>query len=196
MNKWILGTALIAIGLVLIGFGFAIRGGSTVTSADSAPTTTELTTAPTPQPSSTTTTVPLPSTTTSPTPTTAAVIPTTTTTAPAPSVEEFILAYATATTSGDSEFLFDRLLPQLVDIFGADICRTFVENEIVALSEYTLTGEVSGPFSRSLNVGDDQIDVDSYYEAPVRFTFQGQSFDQTATFVVADGQVYWIGACR
>lgn len=194
MNKWILGTALIAIGLVLIGVGLAGRGESRAAPVDATPTS-EVPSAPVTQPPSTTTTLPAPTATTGPAPTTTAAVPTTTT-VPPPSVEEFILAYAAATTNGDGVFLFDRLLPQLVDVFGADICRAFIENEIVALSEYTLIGDVSGPFARSLNVGDQQIDVDRYYEAPVQFTFQGQSFETTATFVAQDGLVYWIGDCR
>ena len=196
MSKWILGTALIAIGLVLIGYGLASRGDSPTVPVEATQTTTEVMPVPVTQPSSTTTTASPATSTTSPVSTTSVTISTTTTTAPPPSVEEFIISYSAAAAGGDGDFLFDRLLPELVDIFGSDTCRAFVENEIVALRDYTLTGEVSGPFSRTLNVGDDQIEVDRYDEAPVRFTFQGQSFYTTATFVAQDGLVYWIGECR
>jgi len=59
-----------------------------------------------------------------------------------------------------------------------------------------LTGEVIGPFPRTLTAGDTVIEVAEFYEAPVSFAFQGESFDTDATFAVQDGQIYWIGACR
>ena len=105
-------------------------------------------------------------------------------------------AYASATESGNTDFLFQRLLPGIIDVLGADLCRGFVENEITAISDYRLTGAVSGPSARSLTVGDTQVNVDDYYEAPVSFTFQGQSLDATATFAVIDNLIYWIGECR
>ncbi len=115
---------------------------------------------------------------------------------PPPSIDEFISNYADATEGGDSEFLTSRLLPELSDIFGEELCRTWVEREILAISEYTLTGEPTGPFSRDLTVAGTTIEVEQYYEAPVSFTFQGESFDTVATFIVRDGAVFWIGECR
>jgi uncharacterized metal-binding protein YceD (DUF177 family) len=111
-------------------------------------------------------------------------------------VEDFVAAYAAATEQGDADFLFDRLLPDLRDAFGAELCRSWVEREILAVSDYQLTGAITGPSARTLSVGDTVIPVESYYEAPVSFTFQGQSFDTMANWVVEDGTVYWIGECR
>ena len=55
---------------------------------------------------------------------------------------------------------------------------------------------MTGPFSRTLTVGETVITVEQYYEAPVSFTFQGESFETVATFAAVDGEVYWIGECR
>jgi len=192
-----LGIGMVALGALLLVAGFATLGGADDEPATATPATTTTaapadTTTTAAAPADTTTTTATTSTTTSTTTTTT----TTTTTLPPPSIDDFILNYAAATDSGDGDFLFSTLLPQLRDAFGADLCRTWVDREILALSNYEQTGEVTGPIVRTLAVNEVEIEVDNYYEAPVRFTFQGQSFDQTATFVVADGQVYWIGACR
>ena len=104
--------------------------------------------------------------------------------------------YVAATEAGDGTFLFERLLPEIRDAFGADLCRNWVNTEILAISDYTLTGDITGPSSRSLTAGDTTIAVDDYYEAPVSFTFQGQSFDGKAAWVVENGQVFWVGECR
>lgn len=192
MNKWILGGGLVAAGLALVVLGLASRPNS------DGPT--EISDA-APLPSSTSTTFAVASTTLSPVTTTSSsttttLLPTTTTTTPPPSVAEFIVEYAAATEANDVGFLFDRLFPPLIDVFGPELCRGFVEREIIVISDYILIGEVAGPFTRTLNVGSTAIAVDQYFEAPVRFTFEGQSFDLTATFVALDGEVYWIGECR
>ncbi len=137
-----------------------------------------------------------PPTTTSTTSTTTTTTTTTTAEPPPPSIEEFITAYAAATEGGDSQFLTERLLPEIRDTFGEELCRSWVDEEILLISGYTLTGEPTGPFSRSLNIADSTIEVEQYFEAQVNFMFQGGSFDTTATFVVRDGVVYWIGECR
>lgn len=203
MNRKTLGLILMGVGAVLIVAGvLSLGGGEEDTEQFAAPVTVASTTTTAPPP--TTTTAP-PTTTTSPpattttttttTPPTTTTAATTTTTAP-PSIEDFIVAYAAATEGGDSTFLVDRLLPDLQDIFGAELCRTWVDREILAISGYEQTGEVSGPFSRTLNVGETSIVVEQYYEAPVRFTFSGQTFDVVATFVIRNNQVFWIGECR
>ena len=119
-----------------------------------------------------------------------------TTTLPPPSIEDFIAAYAQATIDQDGAFFFDNLLPELVEIYGAELCRDRVEREILAISDYQLIGDINGPRSRTLTVGDNSFPVENYYEAQVRFTFQGETFDVVATYVTRDGQVYWIGECR
>lgn len=202
MSRRNLGIGLAVLGLVMIVIGVLGLGGSTetetfaatpVTPTTSAPATTTTTTAVAPTTTTTEAPPPPPPPTTT---TTTATTTTTTTSSPPPTIEEFIVAYATATESGDAEFLLASLLPGLRDVFGEELCRGWVDREIVIISDYQLTGEVTGPIARTLNVGDTTLTVDQYYEAPVNFTFQGESFDTVATFVIEDGQVYWIGACR
>ena len=190
-----LGVGIVVVGVAMIGVGAANLGdsseasGQTDRSSTGAPTTTEAL--------ALTTTAPPPTTTppTSTSPTTAPTISTTATTPP-PSVDDFILAYAAATVSGDSDFLFTTLLPDIHNVLGADTCRTWIETEILALSNYSATGAPSGPSLRTLTVGVTTISVDRYYEVPITFSFQGESFDAVAAFAIRDGQVFWIGECR
>jgi hypothetical protein len=187
MNRRATGLVIAGIGLVMIIVGVLTMGGSAEPDPETAATTTVA--APTTTTSTTSTST---TTTTAPTTTTT----TTTTTVPPPSVEDFVAAYTAATEQGDADFLFDTLLPDLRDAFGAELCRAWVEREILALSDYQLTGAITGPSARTLSVGDTAIPVASYYEAPVSFTFQSQSFDTVANWVIEDATVYWIGECR
>ena len=195
MSRRSIGVVIAAVGLVMMITGFLLSGGSSSTEPEAAATTAPPTSAPA------TTTRP-PSTATSSTTTSAAAATSTTTTTttsttpPPPSIEDFVAEYAAAAESGDSAFLFDRLLPGIRDAFGAELCRSWVDREILAIGDYKLTGEITGPSSRSLTAGDTTIAVDEYYEAPVSFTFQGEAVDGKAAWVVDNGQLYWVGECR
>ncbi len=101
-----------------------------------------------------------------------------------------------SSTDGGVDFLFDRLLPGIPEVLGPDTCLLWIETEVLALSDYTAIGDVSGPSSRTLTLGETTVTVDQHFEVPVRFSFQGQSFDTVAAFAVIDGQVFWIGECR
>jgi len=193
MSRRTVGLTMVGVGALLIIIGaISLVASSGSEEVASSPTTT------TTFPSSTTLPPASTPTTTSSTPTTTSTTSatTTTTTLPSPSVADFIDAYAAAVEQGDADFLFDRLLPDVTGAFGAQLCRNWIEREILALSDYQVTGDIAGPFSRTLSVGDAAIPVENYYEGQVSFTFQGQSFDAQATWVIADGQVFWVGECR
>lgn len=191
MNRRAIGLSVMGLGFAMIVTGIIALGDSTDSEPEASPTSTISiqTTTTTSTPAST---IPGPTTSTTAPPAST----TTSTGAPAPSIIGFIAEYAAATESGDADFLFDRLLPGLRDAFGPDLCRSWVEREILAISGYTLTGEVSGPTSRTLVVGEAELSTSQYFEGPVSFTFQGQSFDTVAQWVIEDEQVYWIGDCR
>jgi hypothetical protein len=194
MTRRTVGWAMVAVGAILIIVGAvsllassgteqaAGQGTTTTTSTASSSTTTLQT-----KPTSTVT-----PTTQTPTSTTSA----SSTTTPPPSVAEFVAAYATALEEADAGFLVGSLLPELTEAFGSDLCRAWVAREILGLSDYRLTGDITGPSQRTLSVGDAAIPVENYYEAPVSFTFQNQSFDAMAAWVVTGDRVFWVGECR
>ena len=81
--------------------------------------------------------------------------------------------------------------PAVLDLFDADLCRTFIEREILALDNYALTGDVTGPDTQS--IGDRVFEA---YTAPTSFVFQGQSFESPASFAFVDDEVRWFTNCR
>lgn len=191
MSRRTVGLTMVGVGALLVIVGaISLITSSGSEQVASSPTTTATT-------PSTTTSLPAPTSTTTSTPATTSTTSTTSTTTVAPpSVTDFVEAYAAAVEQGDADFLFDRLLPDLTGAFGEQLCRGWIEREILALSDYEITGDITGPLSRTLSVGDTAIPVENYFEGPVSFTFQGQSFDAQAAWVIADGQVYWVGECR
>ncbi len=199
-----LGFALVAVGalLAVIGLIALIGGGdpapTTTTSPVAAPTTqappvTVATTAPTTTATPTTIAT---TTTAAPTTTTTTMAPTTTTSAAPPTtvtsdealIQEFVVDYAAATEADDVDFLYERIHPAVIATGGEELCRNFVAAEIVLISDYQLTGPITGPVELLENI--------LGYTAQVMFTFQGQSFTDNAQFAIVDGEVRWFTVCR
>ena len=200
-----LGQVFVAAGVVVLAIGVigyliededeagAAQGTTTsVTTTTTAPTTTApTTTAPTTTSTATTTTST--TTTTSATTTTAPV-----TSAPLPGpadVEAFVAEFAAATVGGDVEFLFGRLHPVVISVSDEATCRAYVEREIVAISDYRLTGPVART-STTVTVGNRQVLVDPLFTAPVAFSFQGQQVETTGQFAPVAGEMRWLTQCR
>jgi hypothetical protein len=192
MTRRSLGLCLIAIGVVMVVSGVIVVAGGpgdepvvAASSTTTGPATTAVTT----------TTTRIPAATVAPTTTTTTAPTTTTTTVVAETVEEFVDVFAGALDDGNLEFVFTRLHPQVVEGFGSEVCRTWVEREIMAISDYQLTGDVSGSSTREVLISGVTATIRDTYAAPVSFVFQSQSFDATADFAALDGVMYWLGAC-
>jgi hypothetical protein len=175
--------------------GLIAGGGGTAGPVEASATTTASTTtvpAATTTTATTTTTV---ATTTTPTMTIieTTTVATTTTTAPDPvaAIEAFVPEFAGMIATGDVQGLFDTLHPAVLDAQDADLCRAYIEREILALVDYRLTGAVTGPAPTTF--GSTTVDV---YSGTVSFSYQGQPFDSTATFALVGGQVRWFTTCR
>lgn len=198
-GRQLLGISLLSLGTLssvigLFGLINDSADGEPVAATAAAPSTSApstsasaATVAPTTEPPETT----APTTSAAPANTTAAVT-ITTTTPPDQTVEDFFPDFVAAIESGDVDFLLARLHPVVLEQPNADRCRTFIEREILALGNYTLTGDVTGPVSQNVA----GTTVAAVYSAPVSFVFQGQSFDGTATFAAVDGEMRWFTECR
>ncbi|MCZ6662840.1 MAG: hypothetical protein O6951_07925 [Actinobacteria bacterium] len=188
------GQGLTALGLVIVLVGIA---GNLLNDDGGTPTAANTTTTTTTSPTTTTTTSPTTTTTTSPTTTTTTSPTTTTTTIVQPeSVEEFVVLFALAIGAGDIEFLLDRLHPAAVGGFGLDLCRNWIEAEILQLGDYQLTGPAEGPRDQSFTTPAGTGTIEDAYSAPVSFTFQGQLFDAEGDFALIGIEMYWLGQCR
>lgn len=167
---------------MLVLIGILMLAGST----EPAPTTTTAIAAPT-----TTTTA---ATTTSTTTTTTA--PTTTTTLPPETVEAFVAAYRAALDADDVEFLFTRLHPQVIEIQGEELCRAWVEREVIVLDNYQIAGEITGPADQMFPAPDgSQFAIADTFSTTVTFTIEGQNFESEAGFALVESAMYWLGTC-
>lgn len=137
-----------------------------------------------------------PTTTTSPDTTTTTTRPAPTTTVAPETVEEFVELFAAALAAGDLEFVMDRLHPDVVDGYTSEVCEAWVSSEIMALSDYGLTGDPTGPVDKTVNLAGQTATIADVYSAPVSFTFQGESFDSTADFALVNGVMRWLGSCQ
>lgn len=110
----------------------------------------------------------------------------------AQTVEEFFVEHVEAIESGDVDFLVSRLHPVVLGMPSADLCRAFIEREILALGNYRIAGDVAGPVSQEVAGSA----VPELYSVPVTFEFQGQSFTGVATFAPVEAQMHWFTECR
>ncbi len=188
MSRRSVGLALVALGGIvaaigLIGMFVSNNGGD----AEALLTTTT-----TIQDSETTTTTSITATTTTQAITTTTSEATTTTTLDVTAeIEAFVEGFAAAIEREDIESLLATLHPAVLEAFDEETCQTFIENEILLLLDYRLTGEIDGPNSQTF--GSFTVDM---YTRPVAFTFQGQDFESGASFAIEETGVTWFAECR
>jgi hypothetical protein len=195
MSNRTLGLSLMALGLAVVVTAVVLGvSSSSDDQSVAAETTTTVGLATTGEPSTST---PIQTTSTTSSSITTTSLPTTTSTArPPETVEEFVDLFAAALASGDRAFVLNRLHPDVADAYAAGVCETWVDNEIMALSDYRLTGNPSGPVDKNVTIAGQQVTIEQVYSAPVSFTFGGQNFDSSADFALVDGAVYWLGVCE
>lgn len=191
------GIAMMAVGglIALAGLIWLVTGdfdnvpeSAVLTAAPTATTiaTTSTTTTAAPTTTSTTTT-----TTTTTTSTTTTTTTTTTTEPPVETVEDFLVLFRDALDNDDIDFLYDRLHPIVIDSFGADLCRAYVEREIAILDNYQATGPASSPETQTIQ--GESVDV---ITVPVEFDFQGEHFEANSSYALVDGEVRYFTECR
>ncbi|MEX0699999.1 MAG: hypothetical protein WD354_09730 [Acidimicrobiia bacterium] len=183
MSRRLIGFVLTLVGVVLIVLGVLLLWDS----GQPQSTTTTLLAAPT-----TTTTAP-PTTTATTTTTTAAP---TTTTLPPETVEAFVATYRAALDADDVEFLFARLHPKVVETQGTELCRAWVEREVLVLDNYQIAGEITGPADERFPAPDgSQFAIADTFSTTVTFTIEGQNFESEAGFALVEGVMHWLGTC-
>jgi hypothetical protein len=197
MNRAQIGRVMIGFGviLVLVGVVGLLTGGSEDESvaAPSTQTTEPPATTPPATDSPSTTTTAQPQTTTS----SSTTLPTTTTTTlPPESIDDFVVAFREALDADDLDFVFSRLHPAVIEDYGQDLCRTWTEREILALEEYQITAPYSELGETTMNLPGGAVPVDELFRVPISFVFQGQFFEDNASYAREAGVVYWLGNCR
>ncbi len=199
------------LGLIMIGAGAAlvvagIIGTVASDGEDGQAAPPETTTAPA---ATTAATTAPPATTNTPATTTAATTTTTTATTttsaptttaapppPAETIDAFVDRFAAAIGDADTAFLFERLHPVVFERHDPELCRTFIQREILTLVDYRLNGDLPEPTPRTYATPAGTTRIESHYEVPVAFGFGGDTFEVTASFAVEDGMVLWFTECR
>lgn len=202
MNRW-LGPGLMAGGAVLVVvaiIGFVASGdgeaeAATTSTAGSSDTSSTTSSSSTTTSSTTTSSTTTSSTTTSST-TTSSTTTSTTTTIPVETVEEFAAAYGAALAAGDVEFVWERLHPAVKEGYGEDLCRAWVEREVMQLMEYVLVSVNSGPLATQFALPTGAVTVADVYDVTVSFTFQGQPFTTDSGYAPVGVEMHWLGACQ
>ncbi len=204
----IVGLLIMFVGIIAVATGGGDDGGALQPAVSTTTTTTTTTVAPastsTSPPTTAVATTAAPATTTAPTTsttlaptTTSTTIPPTTTAEPSAAVGAFIAQFAADIADADTPALMATLNPAVVLGSGEQLCRDFVDREILAISNYQLVGMIDGPVSKSIDTVAGKVTVDGIYVADVSFDFGGQTFPSQADFVVdEDGVVSWLATCR
>ena len=191
------GLVLMVVGalIAIIGvIGTLASGGG-----DETPDTTITTTTVAPSTTSTTvvtSTTRLDTTTTASTQTSTTTSSTTTTTVAPESVESFVAAYGAALESGDRDFIRRTLHPVVIEGWGEELCESWIDREIMTLSDYTLVSVDSGPQTRTVTTPAGSLSVENFFDASVSFTFEGQQFESGGSFARIGPDMYWLGQCR
>ncbi len=116
---------------------------------------------------------------------------TTTTLDTAVAIETFVEEFSDAIERQDVDSLITALHPAVLEAFNEALCRAFIEDEILLLGDYRLTGPIQGPTPQT--IGSFTVDM---YTGPVAFTFQGQDFEPDASFAIEGNGVTWFTECR
>ncbi len=111
-------------------------------------------------------------------------------------VAAFIEDFASALASGDTTFVEARLHPDVKDAFGLELCRAWIEREIMALSNYELISIDGGPVAKQLTFPGGIRTVADMYEVTVSFVFGGQTFTNPTDLALVGTKMYWLGECR
>lgn len=114
----------------------------------------------------------------------------------ADAVRRFVDEIGSWIAAGDAATLFDLLHPTVRERFGEELCRAWIDREVLALVDYQASGDPTGPTSVSVQTPAGPFDLDESWNVPVSYAFQGQAFDSVAQVGVLDGQLVWLGQCR
>ena len=199
MNQARAGLALMILGGVLVvvaGVGWAMTAGGGSEPGLAAPTLLETVTIPPATTPTTTTTVAVTTTTSQVVESTTSLPPETTPPSGSELVAGFVPVFAQAIADGDLEYVLSRLHPDIVEAFGDDLCRNWVQRDILALGDYQLDGTVEGPSTGSISTPSGILTFANRFSAPVTFTFSGRAYSVNADFVVVSGEVFFVGTCR
>lgn len=108
----------------------------------------------------------------------------------AAAVEAFVDEFAAAIEEGDSAFLFERLHPAVKATYEEEVCRAYIDDQLLLIGDYRRVGPVVGPFDSEFG----EFPITSY-EARVAFEIDDEPMETTAVFSLTEGVVRWFAEC-
>jgi hypothetical protein len=110
-------------------------------------------------------------------------------------VNSFIQTFNTAFQNGDFETLFTLLHPAVINLYGADACRTYLKGVIENKVHLDLV-KVSEEGTWIWEIDGRSIPLDSIYKVKVDFTVQDQkSQPDFHLYLPGDGSALWLTDC-
>lgn len=208
-TRRVAGIGLVALGLAMVvisAIGLLTSGDDETDTATAEPAATsepaaepaEATATPVPEPSATTPPEPTatPDPAPEPTPTPKPAEEPTATPVPPETLDEFVAAFNDANSVGDTTFASDRLHPVVIEIFGAELCQTWLDNRFAGTT-IQVTGDPSPLGSTSFGLPDGSTsEVTDYFTVAVDLTFQGSVTPAEASFAYLGPDIYWFTNCE
>lgn len=195
------GRVLIVVGVVSVAFGvwsFATADDAEVAAAPSASPSASQAASPSPseaRPSASEAESSAPTETTRPS-------PSETTDSPAPrgglqaAAVTFVDDFGVAIANADVDWLFDRIHSVVLIDSDPETCRSFIEEQILALEDYRLNGDPGTESQKTIDTSEGPVVVDDHMDVPVAFTYQGQAFEVAAGVAPEDDEIHWLTTCQ
>ena len=85
-------------------------------------------------------------------------------------------------------------IPPSPDGSGSELCTGYLAATFAGISDYQITGPITGPETTTYTLGESELDV-AIYAAAVSFTLEGQAFEGAAAFAIEDSEVKFFTNC-
>ena len=108
----------------------------------------------------------------------------------------FVDDFGVAIANADVDWLFDRIHSVVLIDSDPETCRSFIEDQILALEDYRLNGDPGTEAQKTIDTSEGPVVVDDHMDVPVAFTFQGQEFEVAAGVAPEDDEIHWLTTCQ
>jgi len=109
--------------------------------------------------------------------------------------EAFVNVYNTAFEAGDVNALLESLHPEVIDLYGTEACRAYLESVIETPIHLEIL-EVSEVASWQWEIDGHSTHIENAYTVEVNFTVQGQTTQMEVHFARGeDGSMSWFTDC-
>lgn len=109
-------------------------------------------------------------------------------------LDTFLAAFVTAFREGDADFLLDRLHPEVIELFGEEQCRRWVETFADPTFDI-VPSEITGPEGWTWVVDGVSTPIEDAFTVTADFTRQGETAEQVSHFALVGGVQHFFSDC-